>query len=68
MNHHPSLPFPQRSHEEERDEVKREYDRFPKKEELEHHRREIQRQAEELSDEISMVRGWTWGGGGNGKS
>ncbi len=46
-------------------EVDREWSRMPKKEEVEQHMRELQRQAEELRDEISLVL-WpttpTWAG------
>lgn len=50
---HTSLPHSQK---EERDEVQKEYDRLPKREELEHHRSELRRQCDELRDEISLVR------------
>ena len=42
--------------EEEKGEVEREYNRLPKKEELDQHIRELTRQVEELSDEIALVR------------
>ena len=42
--------------EEEKGEVEREYNRLPKKEELDQHIRELTRQVEELRDEIALVR------------
>ena len=46
------FPF---SLEDELDAVEKEWNRLPKREELEQHIREIERQVEELNDEISMV-------------
>ena len=57
-NAHPHTPTSSllHSHEEERNEVQKEYNRLPKRSELEHHRSELQRQCDELKDEISLVR------------
>ena len=57
-NAHPHTPTPSLLHsqEEERNEVQKEYNRLPKRSELEHHRSELQRKCDELKDEISLVR------------
>ena len=45
-----------RSLEEERLQVEKEYSRLPKREELEAHIRDLNRQRDELNDEVSLVR------------
>ena len=49
------VPPPPPRLSEEREEVEREWNRLPKKEELEQHLRDLTRQTEELRDEVTQV-------------